>query len=200
MRVEVRTDSVTIDGYVNAVGRDSRPLRDRNGERFVEQIVPGAFKRALERAKNIRILLNHDKNRDLGGTDSNLELKEDAIGLRAITTITDPEVIKDAREGKLRGWSFGFCERKASEEDTSNGMKRRFVEDLDLLEVSLVDQKKVPCYAGTSIECRAEDGEDEVVYTRELETEVVISEERASNTNIDSYKERLKKLGGKANE
>ena len=44
MRIEIRNDSVLIDGYVNAVGRDSRPMRDRKtGERFVEQIVPGAF-------------------------------------------------------------------------------------------------------------------------------------------------------------
>ena len=46
-QVQLRSDRVIIDGYVNAVGRDSRPIRDtKTGERFVEQIVPGAFKRA----------------------------------------------------------------------------------------------------------------------------------------------------------
>lgn len=57
MRVELRNDSVYIEGYVNAVGRDSRPIRDRTtGKRFVEQIVPGTFKRAL--AKNeVKLLL-----------------------------------------------------------------------------------------------------------------------------------------------
>ena len=40
MRVEIRNDSVLIDGYVNAVGRDSKPIRGENGERFLEQIVP----------------------------------------------------------------------------------------------------------------------------------------------------------------
>ena len=29
MEIEVRSGSVVIDGYVNAVGRDSRPMRDR---------------------------------------------------------------------------------------------------------------------------------------------------------------------------
>ena len=49
MRIELRADSVLIEGYVNAVARDSRPMRDRDtGQRFVEQIVPGAFRRALE--------------------------------------------------------------------------------------------------------------------------------------------------------
>lgn len=29
MRIEIRADSVVIEGYVNAVARDSRPMRDR---------------------------------------------------------------------------------------------------------------------------------------------------------------------------
>ena len=28
MRIEIRNDSVLIDGYVNAVARDSRPMLD----------------------------------------------------------------------------------------------------------------------------------------------------------------------------
>ena len=40
MRIEIRNDSVTLDGYVNAVARDSRPMLDENGEKFVEQISP----------------------------------------------------------------------------------------------------------------------------------------------------------------
>ena len=95
MRIELRDQSITIDGYVNAVGRDSKPIRDRNNEKFIEQIIPGAFKKALDRDKNIRMLLNHDYNRDLGGTDSNLRLFEDSIGLRAIAEITDAEVIQE---------------------------------------------------------------------------------------------------------
>ena len=138
MRIELRDQSITIDGYVNAVGRDSKPIRDRNNEKFIEQIIPGAFKKALDRDKNIRMLLNHDYNRDLGGTDSNLRLFEDSIGLRAIAEITDAEVIQEAKAGKLRGWSFGFVEKSAYEEDTAAGIKRRCVEDLDLIEVSSV--------------------------------------------------------------
>ena len=38
MRIEIRNDSVLLDGYVNAVARDSRPMLDENGEKFVEQI------------------------------------------------------------------------------------------------------------------------------------------------------------------
>lgn len=44
MRVEIRADNkVHIEGYVNAVGRDSRPLPSPKGK-FVEQVAPGVFK------------------------------------------------------------------------------------------------------------------------------------------------------------
>ena len=79
--------------------------------RFIERICKGAFQRALRRNDNIRILLNHDWNRDLGGTkDGNLELCEDAIGLRVRATITDKEVVDKAKRGDLVGWSFGFTD------------------------------------------------------------------------------------------
>ena len=75
MRIEIRSDKVIIDGYVNAVARDSRPIRDKSGKRFVEQIVPGAFERALKR-NEVKLLLNHDMARNLGSTQTNLQLYE----------------------------------------------------------------------------------------------------------------------------
>ncbi len=157
MRIELRDDSVLIDGYVNAVERDSRPLLDEKGERFVERIMPTTFRRAIERSDNIYCLLNHEDSRVLGSTkDGNVELYEDNVGLRAICNITDSEVIEKARDNKLRGWSFGFELLKSSEEPVSEGLKRRFVEDMRLLEVSIIDDRKLPAYIGTSIETRAQ--------------------------------------------
>ena len=52
MRIEIRNDAVVIDGYVNAVARDSRPIPSVRGK-FVEQIVPKAFDRALSKSKNV---------------------------------------------------------------------------------------------------------------------------------------------------
>ena len=197
MRVELRNDSVYIEGYVNAVGRDSRPIRDRTtGKRFVEQIVPGTFKRAL--AKNeVKLLLDHDSTRELGSTETNLTLYEDNIGLRAKVEITDAEVMEKARKKQLRGWSFGFKEQDASEEETPSGMMRRYVEDMELVEVSLIDEKKMPCYAGTSVETRAE----EVVTseTMEVRADYVENTGTGSAFSLEKYKERLNKLknGGK---
>lgn len=193
MRIEVRNDSVLIDGYVNAVGRDSRPMRDKSGQRYVEQIVPGVFKRALSK-NEVKILLNHDENRVLGSTETNLTLQEDAIGLRATAEITDAEVIQKAKEGKLRGWSFGFYEKDASEEDMANGLKRRFVEEMVLDEVSIIDERKIPCYEGTSIETRAE-GKD-VIRADVLETraDVVVEQKEQPTCDLSSYKKRIKYL------
>ncbi|MGG3623857.1 HK97 family phage prohead protease [Bacillus gobiensis] len=155
MRIEIRGDQVLLDGYVNAVGRESRILPSPNG-RFKEQIVPKTFEKALLKSENVDLLFNHNKDRKLGSiTDGNLELREDNIGLRAIATVTDEDVIQKARNGELRGWSFGFIANSDRWEDGSDGIQRRFIEDLDLLEVSILD--KTPAYIATSIEARGED-------------------------------------------
>ncbi len=198
MRIEVRSDKVIIDGYVNAVGRDSRPIRDRiTGKRFVEQIVPGVFKRALKN-NEVKLLLNHDTNRELGSTATNLQLHEDNIGLRAHAEITDSEVIEKARLQKLRGWSFGFYERDASEEIINDKLSRRFVEDMELLEVSIIDERKNPVYQGTSIETRAEG--KETVFSEILETRAEYVEEpqkQQSEIDYSKYRNRLKELEDK---
>ncbi len=156
MNIRVKKDSVEIDGYVNAVERLSKPLNDRLGK-FVERVKVGAFKKALERANDVRILLNHDYKRDLGGIkDGNLELYEDAIGLHARATITDKEVIEQARRGDLVGWSFGFTDRDV-EQGLENGLTVRNVKDLDLYEVSLINRSKVPAYDGTLVAVRSAD-------------------------------------------
>lgn len=161
-----------LDGYVNAVGRDSRVLPSPKGK-FIEQIKPKTFQRALERADNVDLLFNHQKNRKLGSTkEGNLELYEDNIGLRAIATVSDDEVIKKAKNGELRGWSFGFYTNKDSWEEGPDGIQRRYLEDIDLLEVSILD--KTPAYIATTIEQRGE--EDVLTETRGEDFKAVIED------------------------
>lgn len=158
MEVRVKEDSVEIEGYVNAIERNSKPLWSRVGQ-FVERICKGAFKKALKRNDDVHILLNHDWNRDLGSTKKgNLELEEDNIGLKARATITDPEVIEKARNNELVGWSFGFQDREV-ENTIERGMPYRAVKDLDLAEVSILDRRKTPAYDGTLIMARDEGAE-----------------------------------------
>lgn len=153
MEIRVKEDSVEIEGYVNAIERNSKPLMSRVGQ-FIERICKGAFKKALKRNDDVHILLNHDWSRDLGSTKKgNLELEEDNIGLKARACITDPEVIQKARNGELVGWSFGFQDREV-ENTIERGMPHRAVKDLDLAEVSILDRSKSPAYDGTLIMAR----------------------------------------------
>ena len=182
MKIFIRADSVTIEGYVNAVERNSKPLNER-GVTFIERIAAGAFRRAIERAKDIRILLNHNWDKDLGGLkDGNLELEEDNIGLKARATITDPEVVADAKRGDLVGWSFGFDDvdegvKQLRDEET--GLPLRKVNDLELFEVSLLNRKKSPAYAGTLVKVRDDGSEEEkkILFSEEYSEKIEIREE-----------------------
>ncbi len=185
MNIRVNKDSVVIEGYVNAVERLSKPLKDRLGK-FVERIKVGAFKRALERADDVRILLNHDWKRDLGGIkDGNLELNEDAIGLHAKATITDKDIVEKAKRGELRGWSFGFVDRDV-EQGEENGLTVRNVKDLDLYEVSLIDRARVPAYDGTLVAIRSAD--DKAINISDLtESELSIRVEEEQPEKEDNH-------------
>lgn len=194
MRIEIRNDSVVLDGYVNVVDRESKPIPSVKGK-FIEKIKPGAFQRSLEKRANVDLLLNHDKNRKLGSTsEGNLELFEDNIGLRAICTVTDPDVIDKAKNKELRGWSFGFYAEKDKLESVENGYERRIVEELDLFEVSIVDNTKNPAYAGTSIEMR----DDNEVFienrTTEFKAVTVHEKKEESNTYYEKLKNRSEKI------
>ena len=106
MRIELRSDSVVFDGYVNVTQRESRILPSPKGQ-FVEEIMPRTFERALQKNDSVELLFNHDKNRKLGSTkQGNLELREDNVGLRAIATITDEIVMDKARKGELTRVEF----------------------------------------------------------------------------------------------
>lgn len=195
VRIEIRSDSVLLDGYVNAVDRDSKPIITAIGK-CVERIEPRAFEKALARAENVDLLLDHDKNKKLGSTkEGNLELFEDNIGLRAIATVTDPEVMQKAKDKKLKGWSFGMYANKDRIEERADNIPRRYVEDLDLFEVSIIDDRMSPCYIGTTIEQRAD---KEVVTEQRGDEFRAVTEDRTPKQDFDysKYEFTIKQLKG----
>ena len=187
MDIEIRADgTLHIEGYVNAVERDSRTVICPECGKCVEQIRAGAFGEALRAAKNVDILLNHDKERKLGSTsEGTLSLYEDSIGLRASADIRDADVISEARAGRLRGWSFGFKKLSSEIEGRANALPRRIVTSMALNEVSLIDDRYTPCYAGTSIELRA-DGETDEHELRSNEDEVHFSEASEDKPEVNN--------------
>lgn len=197
MKIIIRSDSVTLEGYVNAVERNSKPLTER-GVTFIERVGAGAFKRALARAKDIRILLNHNPNRDLGGLkDGNLELEEDNIGLKARAVITDPEVIEDAKRGNLVGWSFGFEDTKdgvTQLRDEESGLPLRKLSDLNLFEVSILNRKRSPAYVGTLVNVRDDGTEERTLISEDylpdnIETVEDITKEAIAEIREASFEE-----------
>lgn len=194
MRIEIRGNQVLLDGYVNAVDRESRVLPSPRG-RFKEKIIPKTFEKALQKAKNVELRFNHDKARKLGSIkEGNLQLYEDNIGLRAIANVSDDEVIQKAKNGELRGWSFGFIDNKPNWQEGENGIQLRLLEDIDLLEVSILD--KTPAYIATSIEARGE--EDVITENRsdefKAEIEVISSHVQEKREFDYSYYENQLEL------
>ncbi len=210
MKIEIRSATeAVIEGYVNAVERDSRLLPrcmcPGAENRFVEQVKAGAFRKALDSAKNIELRFNHEKV--IGGTASNLELKEDNIGLYARAVISDTEVIAKARVGELRGWSFGFNCVNDSWENIGDDRQRRYLNEIRLHEVSVLD--KTPAYVGTSIEMRDFDRESEKAAPDAFERrgfgenfEVIDNSTDKENISVDLYRKKteiLRMKGEKGN-
>lgn len=181
MKIEIRADkkSMTVRGYVNVVARDSRPLHDKTGP-YIEQITPGAFARALKSGGNVELRFDH--NKILGSTeDGALELREDNIGLFAEATVTDSDVITAAAQNELRGWSFGFVKKKDHWTEDEGGKRRRYVDEMELREVSILD--KTPAYIATSIETR-DDAEVLVEFRMEATADPAVRYTRETKEQI----------------
>lgn len=187
MRVEIRADSVYLEGYVNAVGRDSRPIPSPHG-RFIERIEPQTFAKSLRRKPNVELRFNHRSDRVLGSTlGGELELEEDSIGLRAKCTVTDTEVIDKAKRGELRGWSFGFYKNIDRWEDAGE-MQRRCLEDIELTEVSILD--KTPAYIATSIEQRGDKDNPVEIRSTDDKSEVTDLSQKEQTPPLNEAEER----------
>ena len=153
---ELRTvegDTLNIEGYVNAVGRESELLYSpKRNKWFKEVMEPGVFKRALENNVDIPMLLEHDYDKQIASTSNGtLELTEDSIGLKFKATIQDQELYSSIKNGEINSCSFGFVCEEDEYEFVNNKEEKRYVKDIQLLEVSLV---KNPAYIGSLVEAR----------------------------------------------
>lgn len=195
MKAELRADGLHISGYVNVPGRESRPVLTPRGK-VIEVIEQRAFARAIERAGEVRMLLDHDRNHVLADTsDGTLMVKEDEVGLRAESVVTDEAVIAGAKEGRLKGWSFNMKNVVDTIEERAEGLPIRHVKDFDMDEITLV-MNKVPVYSSTSIEVRADTEEE--VETRAICLEATYSEikEPVKKPEYDNseYRKRIENL------
>lgn len=185
MKIEIRSDSVHLSGYVNAVERHSAVLPQRVcraalGD-FVEVIRSGTFAESLKRNPDVALRFNHERT-----VADSVELREDNIGLHAEATVSDAEIVRAAREHKLTGWSFGFTNpRDEWSEPDEKGVYTRSISALDLVEVSILTKR--PAYPATSVEVR--DGEAQEYEYRQLEEETEVED---LTTDLKPEKEAIK--------
>jgi HK97 family phage prohead protease len=109
---------------------------DRGGD----VVRAGAFARSLERgAGGVPLLWQHDPARPVGRIEY---LREDKRGLRVIARLSGGAAGRAAAAllgaGKMAGLSFGYRVRKSS------GSKPRALEDVELVEISLVTAPMQP--------------------------------------------------------
>lgn len=147
-----------IEGYAAVFGENYTLLRDKWGEKFYERIMAGAFKDTIkDRADDIFMLINHDWNKVVGRSNSNLVLEEDEKGLRFELTVpstTDGnDLLENVRNGLIRGCSFGF---NIKDEVTRWDEKWNFYRDITKVELFEVTATPIPAYANTEIAARSD--------------------------------------------
>lgn len=196
MQIEIRAAQAHICGYVNVVERKSRPVITPHGK-VIEEIGAGAFSDALTRAGNIAMTKDHNPEAVVAETRTgSLRLYEDNIGLHYDADISDAATVQEAREGKIKGLSFGMRNVKDTLEQRAGELPIRRIEALDLDHITLVISK-TPCYSATSVEVRAE--EEIEIETRTAGETVQITEakeEKPEPSFFDNsaYRDRLLKI------
>lgn len=163
-----------VGGYINVTERESEMLYSKkSGKWFKEIMKRGVFQKAIEKAKEIPLLFEHDWGKKLANTSNNtLTLKEDNVGLRFEAVIEDRSVYEQVKSGIINSCSFGFRALEESIEPINQRLERRTVTGIELLEVSLV---KNPAYVGSLAEVRAY--EEEVAKDAEQENAEEVIEE-----------------------
>ena len=99
--------------------------------------------------------------------------------------------MRAAKEGKLKGWSFGMTNVLDAVEERTEKLPLRRIKGMALDHVTLVIDK-IPAYSATSVELRA--GEEEYLETRTFDSTVEVS--ATKNVDYSKYEERIKKAKG----
>ncbi len=194
MKAEIRADGLHISGYVNVPGRESRPVVTSHG--MVNEVIEQrAFQRAIEKAEEIRLMLDHEKK--IASTkEGTLDVYEDAVGLRAEAVVADDETVAAARQGKLKGWSFNMFKVKDEIEERAGKLPLRKVKDFSMTEITLALRKK-PVYASTSIEVRADDSEEIELRSGDDEINVLdLTQQKIKEIDYSEFENKIKKLKG----
>ncbi|HDR7529717.1 TPA: phage major capsid protein [Bacillus anthracis] len=197
--VNESSDGFFVRGLVNKSGAWSQKLYDKNGKPFIERVMPNVFARALQRAKDVKLLNEHDKNMLLARTkDGTLQLTETSRGLEMEANLVPSKLSEhihaSIKRGTLSNMSFGMIVL----DDVwtkEKGINQRSITDLALYECSIVSD---PAYEDSTIEARSNDirQDVEVPYLEERNQKIMNLE----NMNLKQIEERKQELLFEANE
>ena len=193
MKIEIRADGAHISGYVNVTEKKSRPVVTPHGK-VVEEIEPRAFERAISRAGNITVTVDHDNRHVYASTDEGtLKLYEDNIGLHADVLVTDDTLIGLARKGKVKGWSFGMYNVQDELEQRADDLPLRRIKALDLDHITLVVRKS-PIYSATSVELRADAKVELEIRSAEETPRITVDEPETPAYDNAPFRARLEAI------
>ncbi|PGW18545.1 phage major capsid protein [Bacillus mycoides] len=156
--VNQSSDGFFVRGLVNKTGAWSQTLYDKHNKPFIERVMPNVFARALQRAKDVKLLLEHDKNMLLARTkDETLKLTETSRGLEMEANLVPSKLSEhihsSIKRGTLGDMSFGMIVLDEEWEQV-NGVNQRSITDLALYECSIVSDG---AYEDGSVEARSQD-------------------------------------------
>ena len=193
--LNVEDDSLVVEGLVNETEKWSHVLGVR--KKFRERICRGAFAKAIDANPRIDFLCEHDANKLLATTENNsLQLWEDEQGLKMRAIICPTSYGKDIYElmksNIVNHMSFGFRVLSDKWKKLSNGIHERTVEELELLEVSVV---RNPAYPQSAIAARGTELVEDVDIPDCIE-----DEERTEQDMNETIAQELRTLISKVEE
>lgn len=145
-------DEIGFTGYAAVWNSPSRPLP------FIEQFSPGAFTRSLNSGRDVKLLVDHNRERLLASRKAGtLRLAEDDRGLRVEADLAPTSYARDLRvlaeRGEISSMSFAFKPTKTGEAWSPDGQART-VSEARLFEVSILTGND-PAYTTTTAFVRA---------------------------------------------
>lgn len=175
-------ESRTIDGYASTFDENYTLIQDYYGEKFYERIMPGAFSKTLLNRTDQVMLVNHDWDKVVGKRNVNLELNEDAEGLRFKLTVPNTtdgnDLLEMVRMGLIDGCSFGF---RVVDEDTRWDDNWTFYRDVKEVELFEITATPFPAYASTTI------GENRSLNVAEMRSKLT---DKPKKDNVKSKEKR----------
>ena len=170
----------TLRGIAAPFNSESKKISDKRGN-YNERIKPGAFKRCLASGRNIRALLNHDANQELGSTDNGqLSLWENDQGLAFELRLKPSQ--ERVLSNTIVGCSFSFIVAPGGEDwITKGGVSSRVLTAIDIDEISLILAPMEPAYNDTLVSLDLTPDQQtqmRAMRTKQLLLEIAVEQDR----------------------